>query len=197
MTALATVSELGLRARILDAAAELFAAQGFDATSVAQVVERAGVAKGGFYHHFASKQDLLAEIYGDLIARQLEAMRRILDAGDPPAVTLRALIVDLVQSTAASADAALVFTRERSRLAGARQDELRRARRSYHDAVIRLVADAQRSGAFRPTASAEIITFTIFGMINELPVWYHPTGRKRPAQLGKELADLVLAGIES
>ncbi|HVU93164.1 MAG TPA: helix-turn-helix domain-containing protein, partial [Jatrophihabitans sp.] len=48
-----------VRERVLDAAVELFADQGYDGTSVAQVIGRAGVAKGGFYHHFASKEQLL------------------------------------------------------------------------------------------------------------------------------------------
>ena len=31
--------------------------------------------------------------------------------------------------------------------------------------------------------------------MNELPLWYRPSGRKRPAQLGAEIADFVLAGL--
>src|ERR1700743_3962384 len=94
---------VGVRDRVLNAAVELFAAQGYDATSVAQVTERARVAKGGFYHHFASKQELLYAVYGDLITLQLERMQDILDLGHPRAETLRALIEDLVVTTAASA----------------------------------------------------------------------------------------------
>ena len=39
------------------------------------------------------------------------------------------------------------------------------------------------------------MTFTIFGFVNELPLWYRPNGRKRPAQLASELADLMLAAL--
>ncbi len=48
---------------------------------------------------------------------------------------------------------------------------------------------------FTAVASPDIITFTIFGVINELPLWYRPTGRKQPAQIATELADFVLAGL--
>lgn len=44
------------RARILVAAVECFTRGGYDATSVAEICERAGVSKGAFYHHFPSKQ---------------------------------------------------------------------------------------------------------------------------------------------
>ena len=184
-----------VRDRVLDAAVDLFAKQGYDGTSVAQVIAKAGVAKGGFYHHFASKEELLYEVYGDLIGEQLRRMDAILARREPPAATLRALVVDLVETTAASARPALVFWRELSRLGDERTAEYRKARRRYHDAVRRLVRDGQAAGTFAPVASADTVTFTIFGFVNELPLWFRPNGRKRPTQLGHELADLILASL--
>ncbi len=191
------VTEVRARDRILDSAVALFAEQGYDGTSVAQVIGRAGVAKGGFYHHFASKEALLYEVYGDLIGRQLAAMDEILARGLPPADTLRELIMDLVESTAASAQRAMVFWRELHRLGHERTEQYRKQRRRYHDAVQRLVRDGQTSGAFARVASPEVVTFTVFGVINELPLWYRPGGRKRPAQIGTEVADFVLAALEA
>jgi AcrR family transcriptional regulator len=181
--------------RVLSAAVDLFARQGYDGTSVTQVINRAGVAKGGFYHHFASKEALLYEVYGDLITRQLAAMDAILAEDRAPAVTLRALILDLVESTAASAQQALVFWREQHKLGDERTEQYRRARRRYHDTVARLIREGQATGHFAAVASPEIVTFTIFGVINELPLWYRPHGRKRPAEIGAELADFVLAAL--
>jgi AcrR family transcriptional regulator len=191
------VQSQNLRARILDAAVDLFAEQGYDGTSVAEVIARAGVAKGGFYHHFASKEDLLYEVYGDLISRQLAGLDEILARGLPAAQTLRALIVDLVVSTAGSAKQALVFWREMGQLGPQRAEQYRRQRRRYHEAVRRLVREAQARGEFTAVAPPDTVTFTIFGVVNELPTWYRPNGRKRPAQLADEIADFVLAALEA
>jgi len=190
-------ADTDLRRRILAAAVDLFADHGYDATSVSQVITRAGVAKGGFYHHFASKDELLYAVYGELIARQLEGMERILAAGKSPGETLRLLILDLVETTAASAREALVFSRELSQLGNRRIMQMRSQRRKYHNAVIRLVREAQERGQFSPVASPEIVTFTIFGIINEMPRWYRPAGRMRPEQIATEIADLVLAGLHA
>ncbi len=50
------------RSHILDIAGELFAQHGYDATSVADICEGAGVTKGAFYHHFESKQAVFLEL---------------------------------------------------------------------------------------------------------------------------------------
>jgi AcrR family transcriptional regulator len=175
---------------------DLFAQHGYDGTSVNQVIARAGVAKGGFYHHFASKEALLYEVYGDLITRQLAAMDDILARRLSARETLRLLIADLVESTAASAQQALVFWHEQHRLGGPRTAEYRAARRRYHDAVKKLIRTAQDSGEFADVASPEMVTFTIFGVINELPLWYRPHGKARPAQIAAELTAIVLAALE-
>jgi TetR/AcrR family transcriptional repressor of nem operon len=49
------------RTRILDAASTLFRDHGFDAVTVSEVMKAAGLTHGGFYGHFASKDDLIAQ----------------------------------------------------------------------------------------------------------------------------------------
>jgi len=66
------------RQRILDEALEAFARYGYDATGVAEICRRAGITKGGFYHHFPSKQavflEMLEQWLGGIDA-QLNAVR--------------------------------------------------------------------------------------------------------------------------
>lgn len=51
--------EPGARERLVVAAVDLFADQGYDATTVAQIAERAGVTKSTFFRHFPDKRELL------------------------------------------------------------------------------------------------------------------------------------------
>lgn len=53
------------RQRILDAATRLFAARGFEATSIEQVMDECGLTRGGFYAHFKSKAHLYEEALRD------------------------------------------------------------------------------------------------------------------------------------
>jgi len=184
-----------VEARIRDAAVKLFAERGFDATSVQEIVDAAAVTKGALYHYFRSKDDLLYEVYHAMLGEQLAHLDAILAAGQPPAQALRAIIVDLVETTTARLAEAAVFAREMHRLAAEPMAALRAERRRYHEAVRDLVARGQASGAFARTASADTVTLVVFGIVHQLPQWYRPDGPKSPGQLASELADFILAGL--
>lgn len=60
------------RERILSTAARRFRGEGLDGSGVAAVMGDAGLTNGAFYAHFASKDDLIAEVVADQITRQAE-----------------------------------------------------------------------------------------------------------------------------
>lgn len=51
------------RGAIIDAATQLFAERGFEQTSVADILELAGISRGALYHHFAAKEDVFAAVF--------------------------------------------------------------------------------------------------------------------------------------
>jgi AcrR family transcriptional regulator len=57
------------RAELLDLAEELFFEIGYERTTVADIIARAGVSKGGFYHHFDSKEALLEALLARISAQ--------------------------------------------------------------------------------------------------------------------------------
>src|SRR3954452_3379052 len=58
------------RERILEVAGTLFREHGFDGIGVADIMKQAGLTHGGFYGHFASKDDLAAEMTGRVATRE-------------------------------------------------------------------------------------------------------------------------------
>ena len=64
------------RQRILEAAGRRFKHDGIDGAGVAAVMSDAGLTNGAFYAHFASKEDLVANVLAD----QLRAQRQSLDS---------------------------------------------------------------------------------------------------------------------
>jgi len=67
------------RNELIDCAQALFFAQGYEATTIADIIEAAGVSKGGFYHHFESKEELLDAVIERLTATIIANAADILD----------------------------------------------------------------------------------------------------------------------
>jgi len=64
---------LANRAHIVDTASELFRERGYDGVGVAELMATAGFTQGGFYKHFGSKADLMAEAAENSLARSLSS----------------------------------------------------------------------------------------------------------------------------
>lgn len=74
-------SQAETRKRLIDAAADLFAAQGFYGTSVAEIAERAGFTTGAVYSNFDRKEELALAVQDDLTLHWVNRLREALAAG--------------------------------------------------------------------------------------------------------------------
>jgi AcrR family transcriptional regulator len=61
---------------ILVRSAELFARQGYESTSIQDIIGAVGIAKGTFYHHFRSKEDLLDRLIDSMLAEAVDTLER-------------------------------------------------------------------------------------------------------------------------
>lgn len=181
--------------RIIASAVTLFAEQGFDATTVQQVVDRAEVTKGALYHYFDAKDDLLYEIYHALIGTQTAALEEITGRGLGSADTVRAILVNVVRTTVDRLPEAQVFFREAHKLDADRHAAFRADRRRYHEGFRQVIASGQAGGEFATTVPPDTVVQIAMGVVNQLPVWYRPDGSKTAEELGNEIADFVLAAL--
>jgi TetR/AcrR family transcriptional repressor of nem operon len=77
------------RERILDVATKLFRERGIDGIGVADLMKAAGLTHGGFYGHFKSKDDLVAQACGRAVARMRQNWTNVIEnATDDPLVAL-------------------------------------------------------------------------------------------------------------
>jgi AcrR family transcriptional regulator len=91
-TARTEASRVAQRGRLLEAARGLLAEGGYAATGVAAVAERAGVATGSVYRHFASRQELLAAVFQHVAGHELVAVREAVRLRTGAADQLRCLV---------------------------------------------------------------------------------------------------------
>ncbi|GLX02499.1 TetR/AcrR family transcriptional regulator [Microtetraspora sp. NBRC 16547] len=184
-----------VRHRLLAEATRLFADRGFESTSVQEIVTAAGVTKGAMYHYFASKDDLLHEIYARLLRMQMERLTAFAEAEGPVAERLHAAAVDVVATTVDNLDDSKIFFRSMYQLAPDTRKMVRAERRRYHERFRDLVTEGQRTGVFRADIPAEMVVDFFFGSVHHLGTWYNPDGPLTGAEVGRHFADLLLASL--
>ncbi|QKW05671.1 TetR/AcrR family transcriptional regulator [Streptomyces sp. NA04227] len=181
--------------RLLAAATRLFAEQGYDRTSVQEIVESAGVTKGALYHYFGSKEELLLEVYARVLRLQQERLDDFAQAEGPVERRLRDAAADVVVTTIDNLDDASIFFRSMHHLGPENHKRVRAERRRYHERFRALVEEGQRSGVFSDATPADLVVDYHFGSVHHLSTWYRPDGPLSPQQVADHLADLLLQAL--
>jgi len=84
--------ELGTRERILEVGAQAIADKSFNSCGLAEILQRAGVPKGSFYHYFSSKEDFGVALIEKASAEYVELLQPIVsDRKRTPLQRLRAV----------------------------------------------------------------------------------------------------------
>src|SRR5436190_24195181 len=103
------------RDALVQIAAELFAEQGYRATTVRHIGDAAGVLSGSLYHHFDSKETILDELLSSYLNELVETYREI-TAGVEPVTALRGLVTEAFRSLGEHRAAITVLQNERNYL---------------------------------------------------------------------------------
>jgi AcrR family transcriptional regulator len=204
------------RQEILRTAARLFQQRGYDATSMNDVAASLKLSKGGLYHHFQSKDEILFEIMDHAMdltqERVIDAVASIAD----PEQRLRALIQRHIEVVLSPRDREItVMLHENHPLPPALRKRINARKKDYIHFVENLIAEVQRevqkevqnkiqnaaqneaqksrrvSDRVTPRAAA----FALLGMINWIYQWYKPEGELQAQNLVPQFTDLFFGGI--
>lgn len=177
------------------AAVELFATQGYANTSVQQIVEAAGVTKGAMYHYFESKDDLLFGIYESLLSLQKAHLDEIIARGGEIEDVLRAVCVDVLETSIEHIAEGAVFFRSMNMLSAPRQQEVTRRRRVYNDEFAALIESGQRKGLYRDDIPVALLVAHFFSDVHYLSHWYSPEGPEGKTLIAEQITDLFLSSL--
>jgi AcrR family transcriptional regulator len=182
------------REQLVRAAARLFREQGFHGTSVSEIASAARITKSSLYHHFESKQALLAEILTDTASRVTPTVEAIASADLPAAERLRAAARSHVVELIHDQDMVACFVEEGRFLAPEYRDDFLAARDRYEQSFRRILADGIRSGEFRPVG-VRLASLAVLGMCNSVVHWYQPSGDLDVEAVAEQFADLAVRSL--
>jgi AcrR family transcriptional regulator len=192
------------RQEILRTAARLFQQRGYDATSMNDVAASLKLSKGGLYHHFQSKDEILFEIMNHAMELTQERVIAPVRAIADPIERLRALIRLHIEVVLSPRDREItVMLHENHPLPPTLRKCINSRKKEYSHFVEGLIADvqknlpkdAQRSRPPVATVSPRAAAFALLGMINWIYQWYKPEGELQANNLIPQFTDLVFKGI--
>jgi TetR/AcrR family transcriptional regulator, cholesterol catabolism regulator len=176
------------RAELTRIAARLFAEQGYQGTSLADLAEELGVQKPSLYHHIASKEDLLWEVAWD----GAEAFHAALDSVPPDAPASERIRLALrahLAVVSGQLDIATVFVREWRYLTGERRERFVDERRRYEERVRDLFRDGVERSELRTDLDVATAALLFLSAANWAYTWL------RPGSSTDELADRLFAAL--
>ena len=182
---------------LLASAAALIAAKGFEATAIRDVGRKVESSLGGMYYYFASKEDLLYQIqsgtFGSLVAAQ-EATAKLPGTAEE---RLRRLLTGHLTFFATHPNEMKVCTYEMESLTGDLYRRVEALRKRYFRLMAEVVGDLIGGPARKSReAKSRRVTLYIFGMLNWVFMWHDPVKDGPVENLGTEMFDLFLKGID-
>ena len=197
------------RQEILHAAARLFQQRGYDATSMNDVAAALKLSKGGLYHHFESKDEILFHIMSQAMDITEERVINPVRAMADPEQRLRALIRLHVEVVMSPRDREItVMLHENHPLPPVLRKRINARKKDYIHFVENLIAEVQReargvaSEAQRDPrqqpgnkVSPRAAAFALLGMINWVYQWYKPEGELQASSLAPQWTELLFGGI--
>lgn len=186
------------RSALLKSAVKLFAQNGYDGTSVQQVVDDAQRTKGAFYYYFDSKEDLLQSIHDDSVDVQLELIRGVLERDEPADVLLKALVVEVLMEPMGVYQSEIsVFIHELRRLTGKGFEQVLAKRDEFEQCVVELIERGIKAGIFKDLGPPRLLAFGIIGMCSWSHNWLKPDGALSPHDIGEMFAEMVVSGLKA
>jgi AcrR family transcriptional regulator len=180
---------------IAKVSAQLFSTKGYLETSMDDIAAAARVTKGGIYHYFGSKDQILyfiSSTYVDLDRAGLEkSLSDLQDASE----RIKSIVLHHIDHYTTHASAAKTLLHESYNLSPKYLKEVRARERWYFEIVMRVISDFLGEKSTKELAT--VLTFTLFGMMNWIYKWYDPKGAMKPIELSQLIYDLFTQGVRN
>jgi len=183
------------RQEILRAAARLFQQQGYDATSMNDVASALRLSKGGLYHHFQSKDEILFHILSHAMDITEERVINVVRKVDGPEERLRTLIRLHIEVVLSAEDREItVMLHENHPLPPTLRRKINGRKKDYVHFVENLIADVQRQRSSSTPVTPRAAAFALLGMINWLYQWYKPEGALTGPDIIRQFTEIFFRG---
>ncbi|MEM8853400.1 MAG: TetR/AcrR family transcriptional regulator [Pseudomonadota bacterium] len=183
------------RAMILKAAAGVFAKEGYDRASVAQVAQACSISKASIYHYYTSKDDLLFGILDSHLSSLRDAILTLKVEGLAPEEALRATVRAYLLAYEGADNEHRVQTSGMAHLSAERQAVLRGHQKALVAHLSSIIASLAPEVFAGNAPKLRAATMSVFGMLNWFYMWNGRAGAKARRDYADTVTTLTARGV--
>ncbi|MET9661507.1 TetR/AcrR family transcriptional regulator [Streptomyces sp. NPDC006510] len=184
------------RRELLATAAEVFAAQGYNATTVRKIADAAGMLAGSLYYHFDSKESMIDEILSTFLTELWEGYDAVLAAGLAPRQTIEALVTESFREIDRHRAAVAIYQKESRHLAAQpRFQYLADSQQKFEKAWLGTLERGVADHSFRADLDIRLTYRFVRDTVWVAASWYRPGGLHSPEEIARQYLSMVLDGI--
>ncbi|MBT2386759.1 TetR/AcrR family transcriptional regulator [Streptomyces sp. ISL-11] len=184
------------RRELLATAAEVFAEQGYNATTVRRIADEAGLLAGSLYYHFDSKESMLDEILSTFLDELWAGYDAVLAAGLGARETVEALVTESFREIGRHRPAVAIYQKEARHLAGRpRFAYLAASQRKFETVWLGTLERGVAERDFRADLDIRLAYRFLRDTVWVAASWYRPDGAHSPEEIARQYLSMVLDGI--
>lgn len=182
--------------RILNAAGNIFARDGFYQATISDIAGQAGVADGTIYLYFKNKDDILVQLFQYKMREVFARFKKVVDGTDSAIKKLTRLIRYHLEAFQADKDMAIVYQAETRRYSRLVDDQIREMAKNYFHLLAEIIEQGQVEGDLRKDLYLGLVKRFFLGAVEEvISTWLMSDDSYDLTTMAEPLADLVLNGI--
>lgn len=184
------------RRDILEAAAGLFRAQGYNETSLGDIASHVGIGRTTLYEYFADKEGILVALVQQELPGLMAALVADLPEDRPCRDRLRLLIERGLEFVSDESQLGSMLMRELPNISKDAQREVRQAHFGLADAVVRVCSEGVESGEFR-AMDPRIAGQLVYGLMMSASqgLMRSPEAKRQSREVSDALLGIVFDGL--
>lgn len=180
---------------ILESAARVICARGYDGASMQDIADACQMTKAGLYHHIENKEQLLLAImnYGmDLFEEQV--IFQVIEIADPLERLKACLVRNIRLVTSGSSKEVTIILHEHATLTGEALKQMNARKKRYVRFLEATLSEAIQRGQIRPV-NPTLAAFAFLGMVLWTYKWFRTGGALTEDAVAQGMLDLFFGGL--
>lgn len=183
-----------MKDNIKKSAINLFYKKGYFATSMSTIAKATGIRKSSIYHHYATKEDILLDIFRTTMNDLQQTLQKQLDQAVGAKERIKAVIYCHIIFHIQRQKEAIIADSELRGLTARNYKEIIAMRDEYEKVIQDVLQEGVAEGVFAET-DTKVISYAILSMCTAVCTWFKRAGRLSKEAIADLYADFILKGL--